>query len=316
MKIVVVGYGEMFDSLIAGIYNSRHEIVGVFRHENILYHPLKRFLYDLLMPTGNRIFTKSLGLYDIKAPSVNSDKFRKIIKKLKADVIIVGSWSEKFSTETINTPETACINVHPSLLPSYRGPNPYLQVILNGETKSGVTFHIMDENYDTGPILYREQTEITDYETGLSLKLKCCGIARKSVEKVIDSFNGNIQMPLKQNDEESSYQKQISLKDSILNFEKETSLEIDRRIRAFTPWLNCHIAYNDEFFQFGKYKLIDEKVKEQPGTIIKKTSDSLCIVCADSKPAEFSLLKLKRPFCGLFTGLYLKYIVKINSKVH
>ncbi len=177
MKIIIVGYGEMFDALIAGVLSSGHEIVGVYRHENVLYNPIIRFLHDIFLPSGNMLFIKSLGLYDIKAKSVNSEKFRNEVRNLDADIILVGSWSEKFSIETIKSPKITCVNTHPSLLPKFRGPNPYIQTILADETKSGITFHLMDKNYDTGLILHQAQTNITEEETGLSLKLKCCELA-------------------------------------------------------------------------------------------------------------------------------------------
>ena len=98
MKIVIVGYGEMFNALITGVLNSGHEIAGVFRKENILYSPFRRLVYDWIMPSEDRLFVKSLGLNDIKAESVNSGKFIEEIKRLNTDIILVGSWGEKFSS--------------------------------------------------------------------------------------------------------------------------------------------------------------------------------------------------------------------------
>lgn len=314
MKIVIIGYGEMFSSLIAGVLNSGHEIVGVFRHENILYPPFSRFLHDLLIPSEDRIFSHSLGLYDIKARSVNSDKFRKEIQRLNADVIIVGSWSEKFSIKTMKTPKIACINTHPSLLPFFRGPNPYIQVILSGNKQSGITFHLMDENYDTGKILYQVPVIVDEEETGISLKLKCCELVRKEIRTLLKNLEERLNNSVVQNEEISSYQRQITIKESILDFEKESSSQIHKRIRALTPWLKCHIPYNDEFFEFDKYKITDNIVNEPSGTIISKTDNSISIVCADKRVIEFYSLKLKRPVLCLFSTLYIKYFVKIKSK--
>lgn len=314
MKIVVMGYGEMFDSLVAGVMQSEHDLVGVFRYENVINNRIRQFMYDIFMPSSNRLFSKALGLYDIKADSVNSKKFRDKIHKLKADIILVGSWGEKFAQEAINTSNIACINVHPSLLPKYRGPNPYLQTILHNEKFSGVTFHLMDNNYDTGDILYQSKVPISDDETGLSLKLKCCNQARKDVVILMNSFQEIYKNKKKQNDKDSSYYRQISLKDSILNFEKETAEEISRRIRAFTPWLKCHIPYKNEFFEFGTYKIQDDIKGEVPGLIIQKGKDSLFIVCSDLKVIKFSKVRLKRPLLCILNKLYIKYFVKINSK--
>ncbi len=314
MKIVIVGYGEMFNALITGVLNSGHEIAGVFRKENILYSPFRRLVYDWIMPSEDRLFVKSLGLNDIKAESVNSDKFIEEIKRLNTDIILVGSWGEKFSSKIIASPKIACINTHPSLLPKYRGANPYAQVILAGEKYSGITFHIMDENFDTGPVIHQAEVKISDYETGKSLKQKCCELARKEIVSLLKSFDEKIQIPIKQNEKLATYQKQLTLEDCILNFSEESSVKIQRRIRALTPWLKCHIPYKNEFFEFKKFTVYDNKVDFEPASIIKKTSNSIFIVCADRKIIEFSGLKLKRFLLLPFTKFYLKYFIKINSK--
>lgn len=314
MKIAVVGYGEMFDALVAGVMQSEHELVGVFRYENVIYGRVRRFFRDIFMPSSNRSFSKVLGLYDINADSVNSKKFSDEIKKIEADIILVGSWGEKFSQETINSPKIACINIHPSLLPKYRGPNPYMQVILNNEMFSGITFHLMDNNYDTGDILYQSKVFICNAETGLSLKLKCCELARKEVVSFLNSFDELFKNKKEQNEKEASYFHHVSIKDSILDFDKETSEQILRRIRAFTPWLNCHIPYKNEFFEFRTCKILDELKGNNPCEIVKKTDKSLFIVCKDLKVIEFTSVKLKRPSLRIFTKFYIKYFVKINSK--
>lgn len=314
MNIVVVGYGEMLDALIAGIKDTKHNIVGVFRHENVVYNPLNKLVHDVFKPTGNLIFIRNLGLYDIKANSVNSDKFREEIKRLNTDVIIVGSWSEKFSIQTINTPKVACINVHPSLLPKYRGPNPYTQAIKNGEYKTGITFHLMDVNYDTGAILLQAETDISEEETGLSLKLKCAELAREQVPVLLKGLKKKIENSTSQNEKESSYFHHAPISETIINFEKQSSIEITRNIRAFTPWVQCHIPYSNEFFTFKTYKVIEKISKKPPATIIKKTDDSLFIVCKDNVVMKFSGLRLKRPLLNLFTPLYIKKFVKTKTK--
>ena len=298
MKIVIVGYGEMLRALISGVLKTKHEIVGVFREENIKYPPLTRFIYDVLQPTDDYNFIRTHQLKEIKAKSVNSQEFINSIKKLKTDVILVGSWSEKFSLQTINTPKIACINTHPSLLPKYRGPNPYLQVILNNEQKTGVTFHLMEVNYDTGAILHQAETEILKTDTGESLKYRCCDLARNEIINLLNNLPQKLKEQKSQNEQESTYQHQISLSESILDFEKETSLEIDKRIRALTPWLKCHIPYKNDFFTFESYKIYQKKSKKRPSSIVKKTNNSLFIVCK----------------ANFFTKLYLEKIIKTNEQ--
>ncbi len=313
MNIVIVGYGEMLKALITGILTTENNIVGVFRHENVLFSPFKKFFYDIFSPSADYHFIKAHKLYEIKAKSVNSENFRKEIKKLKTDIIIVGSWSEKFSVQTINTPKMACINVHPSLLPKYRGPNPYIQVILNNEKQTGITFHLMDVNYDTGAILYQKEVKILPSENGQSLKLKCCTAAQEEVPILLKNLKGKLKNSVSQNETISSYQHKIELKDCILDFKNDTSEQITRKIRAFYPWLKCFIPYRNQFFSFEKYKIIDKQNNKPSGHIISKGKKSISIVCADNKIIRFTDLKMVIPFSKFITRLYLKKFVKINS---
>ena len=314
MKIIVVGYGEMFRSLIVGILKTQNEIVGVFRHENVTLAPIDKKYNDLFHPSDDCNFVKLHKLPEIQAKSVNSAEFIKAVQDLQADIIITGSWSEKFSAQTINSPKIACINVHPSLLPKYRGPNPYMQVILHNEEKTGITFHLMDINYDTGSILHQAEVDIQKNDTGLSIKNKCCALAVKEVQVLLNNLPQKIKSQKSQDEKEATYFHHISLNELILNFEKETAEEIIRRIRAVYPWQKCYIASNNNFFEFEEYKICKEKSKKEPATIVKKTKKSVIIVCKDGRLIKFTSLTAKHPLGKLLSGYYFKSLIKENEK--
>lgn len=314
MKIIIVGYGEMFQSLISGVLQAKHEIVGVFRHENVIYSPFKRFIKDKLFASKDYKFIKVLNLYEIKAKSVNSKEFIQEINRLEPDIILVGSWSEKFGMQVINSPQKACINVHPSLLPKYRGPNPYMQVILHNEKESGITFHTMDVNYDTGNIIHQAKVGVFPTDTGYSLKLRCCDKAQTEVQKLLENFEEMFDNVKSQDEKNSTYFPQIDIKECILDFEKETAQEIDKRIRALTPWVKCVIPYENKFFEFGGYKVCTPAYNRQPAEIIRLKDNNISIVCADKRVIEFYKLKSKTFLSCFFTPYYLKKLIKINSK--
>lgn len=313
MKIAIVGYGEMFQVLVLGVLKSEHELSAVFRHDMVMFNSVERFIFDMLKPSDDYNFIKTHNLYEIKANSVNSKKFINEIRKLDVDVILVGSWSEKFKIDTIQAPKIACINVHPSLLPKYRGPNPYLQVILNNEEETGMTFHLMDEKYDAGEILHQIKVPVLPKDTSKILKTRCCDTAKNEVITLLDNLSEKLENRIFQNEKEANYKPHISLAETILDFTNETSLEIDRRIRALTPWIDCHICHKNDFFTFKTYN-IGEKSNAMPATIVDKKEDSLSIVCKDGIIIEFSSLSIKRPFSKFYTKFYLKNFLKINEK--
>lgn len=314
MKIVVVGYGEMLNALVEGISASEHEIVGVFRHENVKLSPFKKFFIDRFSPSKDYNLVRYRNLTDIKAKSVNSSEFRKFLNVNKVDIVFVGSWSEKFSPQTINTPKYGVVNIHPSLLPKYRGPNPYLQVILHGEKETGITFHLMDVNYDTGAILHQKviPTQISD--NGKTLKHRCCNAVKSEIKYLLSDFESRMKYAVSQNENYATYQARIGLKETILNFKDETADETDRRIRALTPWAECFIPYKHEYFSFKNHKILSVPVKQAPATIIGKDGNSLSVVCKDHKVIRFSELKINRMFSKPLTKFFLNNIVKVNEK--
>ena len=306
-KIVIVGYEQMFANLISGCISAGYTPVGVLRYEKTKINPFLLAIKDVIIPSKDKSFISGYDLYEINARSVNSEEFRKELVRLNVDLVFIASWGEKFSKETINIPKIATINCHPSLLPKYRGPNPYAQVILNGETKTGVTFHLVDENYDTGAILSQTEVEIKPDDTGGSLKARCANTANTAIGKLLLQMDNEMILPVNQKEELASYQPQITEKDVLLNFE-HTADSIDRRIRAFLPWSKCYIPHKNVFFTFEKHEIIEETC-EQPCKIVNFDKNSNSIVAGDKKIMKFSNIKI---YCKsrLFTKLYIRFCLK------
>lgn len=307
----------MFCNLILGTQESKNEVVGIFRHERVTIHPFFLFFKDIFAPSKDITFIKRQKLHEIKARSVNSKEFYKKVLKLNPDIILVGSWSEKFKKPIINLPKVGTINCHPSLLPKYRGPNPYIRVIMNEEKETGISLHLMDENLDTGPILLQKKIDIIkgfNGDTGETLKNKCCNLAKFGIFELLTSMNNEIVIPINQSEKEASYYPQISEKDILIDFEK-TSLQIDALLRALSPWQPAYIAHKKAFLQVSKVKFFDNKTKfhtdkYKSGMILKKSKNSIWILTGDDKIAKVSDLKLFGKIGFLFTPLYMRLFVR------
>ena len=123
----------MLANLVLGALDAGAEIVGVFRYENTIKNRVKMFFKDTFNPEPETTLLKQLGINQIRMKSANCENFRKLMINLNVDLILVGTWKECIKKETFSIPKIATVNVHPSLLPKYRGPNPYMQTILHGE---------------------------------------------------------------------------------------------------------------------------------------------------------------------------------------
>lgn len=315
MKVVILGKGEMLTNLIEGTLDAKCELVGVFRYERTVLPSWILKFRDFFKNSNDVTIIKQHKLNEITAKSANSEEFRKEILKLNADIILVGTWKEKLEKATIDLPAIACVNVHPSYLPKYRGPNPYLQTILHRETKSGLTFHLMNEEFDKGAILSQKKIDILPNDTGKELKERTLFQARLMCAEILKNLEYGLIIPIEQQEKEATYYPNITPNDIMLDFNAESAEEIHARIRAFHPWLPCYITHNNRFFIPNPYRLrvlneatvhkLANNKNYKSGEVITKnaTKKSLTILCKDGKALQMDDIKLYR--YPLLTKLFI-----------
>lgn len=296
MRVVVLGKGLMLANIVLGVLDAGADVVGVFRYEETCNSRLKMLFDDFFKPAPEVTLINKLKIRQIPLKSANGPLFRKLMVTLNVDLIIIGTWRERLEKETFNLPTIASVNVHPSLLPKYRGPNPYLQSILHGEKYSGVTLHLVTEKFDNGPILKQEKVEILDSDTSQELRDRSVRTARKLVTELISDLDNKVLTPVAQNEKLATYYPNISGDERMLDFKFQTSDEISRTIRALHPFLPCYITYLNKFFIVNPYnfKILQESFSANAGDIVAKNPEksSITILCADDKAIRFTDLKL------------------------
>jgi methionyl-tRNA formyltransferase len=112
-----------------------------------------------------KILAEGLGLQVMQPNKVRDPSFIEIFRRIAPDIVIVAAFGQILPTEIIRSPKRGCINIHPSLLPKYRGAAPIHWALIHGEEKTGVTIMQMDEGVDTGDILLQQETPIGPEES-------------------------------------------------------------------------------------------------------------------------------------------------------
>lgn len=157
-------------------------------------------------------------------------------KSQKVDLIVVGFYGKILSKKILETPTYGALNVHPSLLPKYRGPAPVQAAILNGETETGVTIIRMDEQIDHGPIIAVANFKIGDKRfTTPELTKELWELGGDLLIKTIPKWIAGEIKPKEQKHESATYTKMIKKEDGHIDWSKGAE-QIERQIRAFTPW--------------------------------------------------------------------------------
>lgn len=293
MRVVLLGKGEMLANLILGAEEAGAEIVGVLRYENLRPGRIRLWVHDNFVNSPEIQLIKKKKFFDIRMKSANSEEFKNLMLKLSPDLIIVGTWGEKLKKEIFSIPKFGTINAHPSILPKYRGPNPYLQAIWHREKFSGVTFHFMDEDFDTGAILLQEIIQIQDGDTGLELRRKICRSVRGAISALLPHLENGTIIPRVQNEKEAEYYPEITPQSMTLDFSKETSAEILAHVRAFHPFRPTYIQDGNFFWIVNPYNVTISDEISDPNKIIKRNilQRTLKISAKDGKILIFKKLK-------------------------
>jgi methionyl-tRNA formyltransferase len=168
------------------------------------------------------------------------ENFKKSLNLIKPEAGIIAGFGKIIPKEIIESFPKGILNVHPSLLPKYRGPNPIREVILDGEKETGVTIFLIDDLVDHGPILKQEKIELSGDETYLELDEKLGKLGGKVLrEIIIDYLDGKIKA-VPQDESKATYTKKISKEDGFLSFDEDYEIW-QRKIRALNPWPSTYI---------------------------------------------------------------------------
>lgn len=151
------------------------------------------------------------------------------------DLFIVASYGKIIPDRIVNAPRRGTLNIHPSLLPKYRGPSPIPTSLLDNEIHTGTTVMVMDSEMDHGPILAQVPYSLKPDETFASLAHTLFTLGGEALVSVIPSWIEGGITPREQDHEKATYTKKITSEDALLDFKKMSGVEIDRRVRTLNP---------------------------------------------------------------------------------
>lgn len=185
------------------------------------------------------------------------------LQRLEPDLFVVSSYGKIIPQSILDLPKYGNLNVHPSLLPKYRGASPLQGVILNGEEKTGVTIMLMDEKMDHGPILKSREFILLQQDTFETLGNK---LFQEGAALLIDTINQFIEgklTPKPQDHSKATFTKLIKKEDGYFDINTPPSPEIlDRMIRAYYPWPTTWTTWKDKIVKFLPGGLIQMEGKK------------------------------------------------------
>ena len=161
-----------------------------------------------------------------------------IIKEnVDADLGICAAFSQIIPKSVIDHFKFGILNIHPSLLPKYRGASPVQATIIAGDTQAGVSIIKMDEKVDHGPIVSQFKEDVLPNDTGETLRGKFFERSAEVLVELIEPYLQGKITPRPQDDAEATFTKTVKREDGFVDLQKDNPAMVERKLRAYTPWL-------------------------------------------------------------------------------
>ncbi|MES2998137.1 MAG: methionyl-tRNA formyltransferase [Pseudomonadota bacterium] len=271
MKLIFAGTSEFALPSLQALLASKHHVLAVYtqpdrptgRGRRLLMGPIKRLALEKNIPV-----CQPLTLRDAKE--------QKTLAEWQSDLMIVVAYGLILPRPVLAIPIFACINVHASLLPRWRGAAPIQRAILAGDSETGVSIMQMDEGLDTGPIFQKVSCKIEKTDTSQTLQDR---LARLGAGALLTSVNDIQQRHYQlqtQNDKESTYAKKIDKTEAEIHWQQSAE-RIDRMIRAFNPKPVAYTLLGQHLLRVWSAQVLEEQatINAAPGVILNAKPEGI-----------------------------------------
>ena len=224
---------------LRALVKAGHEVVGVFTQPD---RPAGRG--KKLKPSPVKVAAEELGLAVFQPDKIKTPEGIQQLRSLAPDGIIVVAYGQILSREILQMPSKGCINVHASLLPSYRGAAPIHWAVMKGETRTGVTTMLMDEGLDTGDILLKREVLISDEATTGEIHDKLAVLGGELLIDTLKELEVGSLNPIPQTGE-SNYAPLLKREHERLDWSHRAD-ELHHQIRGLNPWPGAFATFRGE----------------------------------------------------------------------
>jgi methionyl-tRNA formyltransferase len=268
MRIVFIGAGEIGVPTLQALLKSEHEVVGVVTQPD---KPVGRS--QLIEPPPIKKALSGTNIPVLQPARIKDRQAIEEIRALRPDVIVVMAYGQILPRGVLEIPEIACLNLHASLLPRWRGAAPIQAAIAEGDREIGITVMYMDEGLDTGDILLQRTIDILPADTGGALHDRLAGVAPETLLESLDLLAKGKAPRTPQDNAVATYAPKLKREDGKIDW-SDPADAIERKIRAFDPWPGAFMTVSTDGTRNLKIfsaTVID--LRGKPGKILRSEAE-------------------------------------------
>jgi methionyl-tRNA formyltransferase len=226
---------------------------------------------------------------------INDRAFIEALKTINPDLFVVASFGQLLPKSILDIPRMYAINVHPSLLPKYRGAAPVAWTLLAGEKRTGVTIFRMTEKMDDGNVIAQREVAVEDTDTALDLNERLSKIGGELLVEAVSHIEEGSAQLVQQDSGQATYARKLKKEDGRIDWNR-TSTEIHNHIRGMVPWPSAYTSLGTKNIKIWEAKpyecTIGDNAAAAPGTILAigsngisvKTKDGALLICTLQAP--------------------------------
>lgn len=254
LKVILMGSGALACPLLEGILAAgRDELVAVVTPPD---RAGGRGLQCL--PCAVKTLAQSRNLPVFTPENASADDFAAQLAALQPDVVVVASYGQFLKKNLLAVPRIGTINVHPSLLPKYRGASPIQWALANGERETGVSVLHVTPKMDAGDLLAQERFPIAPDDTFGSLEPRLAAKGAELLVRVLDDFRAGKTQGTPQDESQATFARKLAKEDGLVDWSLPAEA-IRNHLRGFAPWPGAYT------FLPGGILLKIHEAKTEPG---------------------------------------------------
>ncbi len=271
MRIVFMGSADFACPAVETLLGSRHSLVGCVtqpdrpkgRHLKLMSCPVKALaeVRGIAVQTPERI-AEPVALAAVEA--------------LQPEVIVVAAYGQYLPSRLLAMPRLACVNIHPSLLPSYRGAAPIQWAVAGGATVTGVTVLHVSRKMDSGDLILQEVFPIREQETAGSLEPKLAHLGASLLLKALDQLENGTAARIPQDEASVTWARKLEKEDGRMDWRKP-AVELHNQVRGFHPWPGSFTQVENRRLKILATRV--EPTSGQPGEVLALDEGGPLIAC-------------------------------------
>ncbi|MBR2669033.1 MAG: methionyl-tRNA formyltransferase [Solobacterium sp.] len=215
-------------------------------------------------------------------PVLQPERLREETEKIleyTPDLIVTCAYGQFVPEVILNYPKYGCLNIHPSLLPKYRGGAPVHHAVWNGDTETGVALMEMIKKMDAGRVYAVKRVPIGPDETTEELNLRLMEVSKELIRDALPEYlEGNLS-GTEQEEEKATIARNISKEDECISFKKEDLHQVYNHIRALIDWPVAYARINNKRLKIYRAEIREGGCTEEPGTVLGFRDGAMEVAC-------------------------------------